>query len=40
MPLIDALASPHRLRFARRGVLAVGGIAIAAAVSVATLSNP
>ncbi|MEA3081813.1 MAG: hypothetical protein QOD54_1481 [Sphingomonadales bacterium] len=40
MPLIAGLASPHRSRFARRGVLAVGGIAIAAAVSVATLSNP
>jgi hypothetical protein len=40
VPLIAGLASPHRSRFARRGVLAVGGIAIAAAVSVATLSSP
>ena len=40
MPLIAALTRSHRSPLARRGVVAGGGIAIAAAVSVATLSMP
>ena len=40
MPLIAALTRSYRSPLARRGVVAGGGIAIAAAVSVATLSTP
>jgi hypothetical protein len=38
--VIAVLAGPYHSHAARRGALAAGGIAIAAAVSVATLSNP
>jgi len=40
VPLIGSLPKPHGFRIGRRGALAIAGIGTAAALSVATISNP
>ena len=40
MSLIGALTKPHGFRIGRRGGLAIAGVGVAAALSVATISNP
>jgi hypothetical protein len=40
VPVIAVLNKPHGLRIGRRGALAIAGIGAAAALSVATISNP